>query len=105
MFPTLRASSAHRPLIHFIGKRIWPSSATVSHPHPAAPPEFQKAFSSAGTPSSQTSSSSSKEIFQDFWEAPTRFWSPRHKQLEEVEIDAILVRLPLPLIQLLLLIP
>ncbi|KAH7924842.1 hypothetical protein BV22DRAFT_1012464 [Leucogyrophana mollusca] len=96
MHPSLRVCSAraHRPLISFIGKRVWPSSTGTSHPHPAAPPEFQKAFAAADDAASSTNqgpSSSSAEVFQEFWEAPARFWSPRHRQLEDAEVEAVLV--------------
>ena len=30
-------------------------------------------------------------MFSDFWEAPGRLWQPKVRQLEDVEIDAVLV--------------
>ena len=30
-------------------------------------------------------------MFSDFWEAPGRLWRPKVRQLEDVEIDAVLV--------------
>ncbi|KAH7888127.1 hypothetical protein F5I97DRAFT_1806085 [Phlebopus sp. FC_14] len=96
MHPSLRWSSAraHKPLIKFIGKRVWPSSAGPSHPHPAAPPEYRKSFSEMVPKSSPSSGPFSGEqpAFQDFWDAPSRFWRPKYRELEEVEIDAVLVR-------------
>ncbi|KAJ3712265.1 hypothetical protein C8R42DRAFT_687446 [Lentinula raphanica] len=101
MHPSVRifAERVHTPLIRFLGKRSWPSK--TPHAHPFAPSEFQnknytqfsKGASESGPSASSSSSSSgskSNNAFQEFWEAPERFWKPRVHQLEEVEIDAIL---------------
>ncbi|KAF7294451.1 hypothetical protein MKEN_01437600 [Mycena kentingensis (nom. inval.)] len=86
MFPTRRVL-AHHPLIKFLGKRTWPSGPTPAKGHPAAPPEFQKAFSAvtSGSPASASKSGGGGAL-SEFWEAPRRFW---HRELEESEIDAI----------------
>ncbi|OAX36966.1 hypothetical protein K503DRAFT_801604 [Rhizopogon vinicolor AM-OR11-026] len=84
MHPSLRVL-AHKPLISFIGKRVW--SAVPSHPHPAAPPEWQMSFPQN---SSTAPSSHDHPIFMQFWEAPARFSNPSSRYLEQVEIDAIL---------------
>ncbi|KAJ3826444.1 hypothetical protein F5878DRAFT_565611 [Lentinula raphanica] len=103
MHPSVRifAERVHTPLIRFLGKRSWPSSPETPHAHPFAPSEFQnknytqfsKGASESGPSASSSSSSSgskSSNAFQEFWEAPERFWKPKVHQLEEVEIDAIL---------------
>jgi len=89
--------NARKPLINFIGKRSWPSKSQLQQPHPAAPPELQRAFSdflkkfeASSTPSKKMSGGGSKETFGEFWEAPAKFWSPRVRDLEECEIDAVL---------------
>ncbi|KAF8550259.1 hypothetical protein OG21DRAFT_1487894 [Imleria badia] len=78
MLPSL--PRAHKPLISFIGKRIWPSTLEPAHPHPAAPPEYRKTFSQRTT---------EQPSFRDFWDAPARFWRPKHHELQQFEIDAI----------------
>jgi small subunit ribosomal protein YMR-31 len=78
------------------------TEAQRQHPHPAAPSELQKTFSDFlkkfdASPSSLSNGGGkagergSKETFREFWEAPTRFWRPRVRELEDGEIDAILV--------------
>ncbi|KAF8841320.1 hypothetical protein BDN67DRAFT_877549, partial [Paxillus ammoniavirescens] len=91
MHPSLSLFSAraHKPLITFVGKRTWPSSAGPSHPHPAAPPEYRKTFSGIVQQTSGKSSAREKPMFQDFWDAPARFWRPKHRELEEFEIEVI----------------
>ncbi|KAL4075592.1 hypothetical protein J3A83DRAFT_4369792 [Scleroderma citrinum] len=74
----------HRPLISFLGKRVW--APVAPHPHPAAPPEYRLTFSRPPSPS--TTSPAGNE-FQHFWDAPPRLWNPRYKHLSDVEIDAI----------------
>ncbi|KAF7984836.1 hypothetical protein HWV62_10779 [Athelia sp. TMB] len=71
------------------------------HAHPAAPEELKKAFgdflkkfeaSGSGAKDASTSSKKSesgKEVFGEFWEAPSRFWRPKVRELEEAEMDAI----------------
>ncbi|KAJ4487700.1 hypothetical protein J3R30DRAFT_3787081 [Lentinula aciculospora] len=104
MYPSIRlfAERVHNPLIRFLGKRSWPSSPEAPHAHPFAPAEFKNKnytqFSSgasvaiSSSTSSSSSGSKSRNVFQEFWEAPERLWGPRVHQLEEAEIDAILVR-------------
>ncbi|PPQ79571.1 hypothetical protein CVT25_003453 [Psilocybe cyanescens] len=92
--PTLPSSSfsesAHIPA----------ATPDAPHPHPAAPVELKQRFSeflakhksSESTVSSSSSSESSTNIYNDFWEAPSRFWRPRIRKIEEDEMDAIMVR-------------
>ncbi|KAN0097896.1 hypothetical protein V8E55_002342 [Tylopilus felleus] len=82
------SARAHKPLINFIGKRIWPSSHAPAHPHPAAPPEYRKTFSGA-LQQTLNAGVAEKQSFRDFWQAPTHLWRPRHHELQEFEIDAI----------------
>ncbi|KAG1729072.1 uncharacterized protein EDB91DRAFT_1085854 [Suillus paluster] len=94
MHPSVRVL-AHKPLISFIGKRVWSAAASPSHPHPAAPPEWQKSFSdimqkAAPHSSSRASQSQDHPVVLEFWEAPARFSSPSSRYLDQVEIDAIL---------------
>ncbi|KAG7092606.1 hypothetical protein E1B28_008949 [Marasmius oreades] len=102
MHPTARIFSArvHTPLIRFLGKRDWPSGSETPHVHPAAPTElrnknfsdFSTASSSSQSPnsSSLSSPSSTSKAFKEFWEAPQRLCSPKVRELEEWEIDAVL---------------
>ncbi|KAH0839526.1 hypothetical protein J3R83DRAFT_384, partial [Lanmaoa asiatica] len=102
------SARAHKPLISFIGKRIWPScvyilsvstrlrthSATAlapAHPHPAAPPEYRKTFSGILQQTPNNTRITEQPSFRDFWDAPARFWRPKHHELQEFEIDAIQV--------------
>lgn len=64
-----------------------PIALAPAHPHPAAPPEYRKAFSDVPQHASPEHPS-----FVDFWDAPPRFWQPRHRQLQESEMDVIQVR-------------
>jgi small subunit ribosomal protein YMR-31 len=99
MHTSLRVLNARKPLIHFIGKRSWPSEAGSQSPHPAAPSELQKSFSdfvkkfeassSLSSHSGEGKKGGSKAAFGEFWEAPARFWRPRIRELEDAEIDAI----------------
>ncbi|KAG0695448.1 hypothetical protein DFH29DRAFT_1005476 [Suillus ampliporus] len=94
MHPSVRLLT-HKPLISFIGKRVWPAAAGPSHPHPAAPPEWQKSFSdvtqkAAAPHSSSRAPSQDHPVFLEFWEAPSRFSNPTSRYLDQVEIDAIL---------------
>ncbi|KAI6046526.1 hypothetical protein EDC04DRAFT_2628103 [Pisolithus marmoratus] len=68
----LLAERAHRPLIHFIGRRVWSSRTSL----PA-------------TPAAKQSPAKHKPVFQHYWEAPPRLWNPRYHNLEQAEIDAI----------------
>ncbi|KAF4619161.1 hypothetical protein D9613_005588 [Agrocybe pediades] len=87
------------PLIRFLGKRTWPSTPEAPHPHPAAPSEFKQRFPqflearNNSTSSPAKSSSKSEEtgnIYNEFWEAPARFWKPRVRYIDEKEMDAIM---------------
>jgi len=89
-------------LIRFIGKRIYPSSPDVPHAHAAAPLELQQQFLNKMNSSNPqgiqtkasakyTSSSVNISHYHDFWEAPSRFWKPRVRRLEDQEMDAIMV--------------
>ncbi len=70
------------------------------HAHPAGPADYKKAFSEfvkkfQSSASAFTSSSGKTEakpgVFTEFWEAPSRIWSPRVRALSEAEIEAIAV--------------
>ncbi|PSR72898.1 hypothetical protein PHLCEN_2v11265 [Hermanssonia centrifuga] len=116
MHPTVRLATAatprvHKPLIHFVGKRVWPTTPRPvapepQHPHPAAPADYKEHFSdfvakfkSSGSslqntsPSSAPAKSGAKEsvkVFDDFWQVPARLRSP---ELSEAEMEAITVRI------------
>ncbi|EJF63125.1 hypothetical protein BD309DRAFT_945311 [Dichomitus squalens] len=99
MHPSLRlANQARQPLIRFLGKRQWPSKPEEQHPHPFAPQELKERFgefvkkfqtapaaAASGSGAAKKSSSSAK-VFEEFWQAPSRFW--KH-DLEEWEIDLV----------------
>jgi len=91
---TLFSARGHNPLIRFLGKRTWPSGPESPHPHPAAPTEIQKRFAeftkSSAWSSSADSQNTSKNIHSEFWDAPTRFWRPKVRELEDAEIDVIM---------------
>ncbi|KAF5389824.1 hypothetical protein D9757_003588 [Collybiopsis confluens] len=93
MHPSVRifAERVHTPLIRFLGKRSWPTNPGAPHAHPFAPSEYQtKNYAqSQSNPVSKTKSSN-VNVFQEFWDAPERFWKPRVHELDESEIDAIL---------------
>jgi hypothetical protein len=72
------------------------------HPHPAAPAELKARFSellsrrqASEAPPTSDKASTSSSVFNEFWEAPSRFWRPRMRELEQEEIDAVMVRFPL----------
>ena len=55
-----------------------------------------KKFEASGSGAKEASTSSKKsgsgkEAFGEFWEAPSRFWRPKVRELEEAEMDAISV--------------
>jgi len=94
MHPSLRVLSlqAHRPLIKFLGKRIYPSTPSAPHAHPAAPAEVKSRFSDflkklEASGESSSSSLQSKTVLSEFWEAPERLWK---QDLEEAEMDAVM---------------
>ncbi|KIP10597.1 hypothetical protein PHLGIDRAFT_125463 [Phlebiopsis gigantea 11061_1 CR5-6] len=100
MRPSLRLANAathrvHTPLIRFVGRRQWPSTPEPQHPHPFAPPELQKSFSdflnkfkSSATALSSpgTKKGGSTPVFEDFWQAPERYWKTK---ISEQEMEAI----------------
>ena len=65
------------------------------HPHPYAPAEIIQAFgeflskSQPAAHSSNAKDTGGAQAYEEFWHAPERLW--RH-DIEEVEIEAILVR-------------
>ena len=75
------------------------------HAHPAAPAEYKKNFSdflkkfnsssSASASGSKSPSSKARKedtgAFEEFWQAPTRIWNPRVRNVSEEEMDAVLV--------------
>lgn len=75
----------------------------TQHPHPAAPSEFQNSFgdflkkfqASLTSSPSPSKSGSSGNVVSEFWEAPSRFWKPRIRELEDAEIEAITVSINL----------
>ncbi|KIL67433.1 hypothetical protein M378DRAFT_306616 [Amanita muscaria Koide BX008] len=64
------STRVHQPLIKFLGKRN-PSSERIHQ-------QF-------------TLTSHSGLVFDNFWEAPQRFWHPKLVELEEAEVNAIMV--------------
>ncbi|KAI0687353.1 hypothetical protein C8Q76DRAFT_772228 [Earliella scabrosa] len=98
MHPTLRLANARRPLIRFLGRRQWPSKPEEQHPHPFAPPElkehfaeFVKKFQSAtaslsGPAPAKKSTSANGPVYEEFWQAPARFWK---RELQDWEIDLV----------------
>ncbi|PAV20587.1 hypothetical protein PNOK_0321400 [Pyrrhoderma noxium] len=102
MFPSVARASArtHKPLIHFIGKRQWPSKPEPPTAHPAGPPEYKAHFEDflkkfkqalAGPSSTKASSreTSDSSAYEEFWQAPSRLWNPRVHHLTEAEVEAI----------------
>ena len=76
----------------------------LPRPHPAAPPdivsrfnEFSKHDSEPVTSHSSLKStghtSSASTSFNEFWEAPARFWAPS-RAIDDAEIEAVLVSAP-----------
>lgn len=96
MHPTVRLTIAHRPLIRFLGKRSWPSTPDVQHPHPAAPEELKKSFGEflkkfqSPMKAGGNELSSGTNVYQEYWEAPSKYWNSRVKTISEEEVDAIL---------------
>ncbi|EKD03151.1 hypothetical protein A1Q2_02600 [Trichosporon asahii var. asahii CBS 8904] len=98
------AVRARNPLIKFLGKRSWPTSAAKPAVHPLAPKEIQasfddflKKFSSAAGASVSSGpvagaiplykESSKPADFED-WEAPSYLWQQR--EFSDAEIDAVM---------------
>ncbi|KAH9921563.1 uncharacterized protein BXZ73DRAFT_104446 [Epithele typhae] len=97
MHPSLRLANVHKPMIRFLGKRQWPSHPEPQHAHPFAPPELQQKFSefvkkfqggstSSASSSAAKSKSSGGQVFEEFWQAPARFWK---RELQEWEVDLV----------------
>jgi hypothetical protein len=63
-------------------------------PHPAAPTELKQKFAELLKAINQQSTelSSGSNVYREFWEAPSRFWQPKVRQLTEDEMDSIMVR-------------
>lgn len=124
MHVTLRVCSerVHKPLIHFLGKRSWPTSELPfvltsfriplqyftcvepepPHAHPAGPPDYQAHFQDfmqkvqsykfvSTSPSSSQKHASEQAVYQEFWQAPSRLWNPRIRELSDAEMEAVLV--------------
>ncbi|KZT40693.1 hypothetical protein SISSUDRAFT_1060045 [Sistotremastrum suecicum HHB10207 ss-3] len=88
---------AHRPLIHFLGKRRIPQVAHIAAPHPAGPLEYKehfddflKKFRAEGPKPVELSKSSNVKVYQEFWELPSKYLVGR--DLAQWEIEAIEVR-------------
>ena len=119
MHPTARLAAVHRPLIRFLGKRSWPTSTripgriiarqpngliapTEQRAHPAAPEELKRSFADflrkfqSPVRMNGNGSSSSMHVYQEYWEAPSRYWDSRVKTISEEEIGAVLVSVSLP---------
>jgi len=96
MHPSIRLVAAHRPLIRFLGKRSWPSTPDVQHAHPVAPEELKKSFGGflkkfqSSVKAGGNGSSSGAYVYQEYWEAPSKYWNSRVKTISEEEIDAVL---------------
>ncbi|EPS95904.1 hypothetical protein FOMPIDRAFT_1025595 [Fomitopsis schrenkii] len=104
MHPSLRlcASAAPRqPLIHFVGKRQWKSER--AHPHPLATPDLKSVFTDSlrklqastsessvvgaqGSASPQQAKGGNAQVYQNFWEAPERYWK---RDLNEWEVELV----------------
>jgi len=95
MHPSVRCltTRAHQPLIRFIGKRAYPSTRDVPYAHPAAPFELkQESVNKISKPqgSESTPTRVNSGYYHDLWDAPSRFWQPKVRQLEDAEMDAIM---------------
>ncbi|KAG1753314.1 hypothetical protein EDB19DRAFT_1668544 [Suillus lakei] len=88
MHPSVRVL-AHKPLISFIGKRVWPASAPFS-PSSSCTSRMAKVFSEKAVPHSSPRAPLDHAVFLEFWDVPARFSKPSSRYLEQVEIDAIL---------------
>ena len=69
----------------------------MQHAHPAAPEELKKSFGEflkkfqSPVRTNGNGSSSGARVYQEYWEAPSRYWNSRVKKISEEEIDAVLV--------------
>jgi len=73
------------------------SATEVPHPHPAASPEFREHFADfLKKQLDQASDPICRQrgmTFRYSWEAPLCFWNPRVRELQDLEMEAIMVRL------------
>lgn len=78
----------------------------MQHAHPAAPEELKKSFADflkkfqSPVRTNGNESSPGVHTYQEYWEAPSKYWNSRVKKISEEEIDAVLVSvhlLPMPL--------
>jgi small subunit ribosomal protein YMR-31 len=118
MIPSLRSCAArsHQPLIRFVGKRQWPSGKRLiplhepflipfpatepPHPHPAASAEIREQFADflkkrlgrSSDSATRHGANASTVIYNNFWEAPIKFWKPRVRELDDWEMESIMVR-------------
>jgi small subunit ribosomal protein YMR-31 len=69
----------------------------AQHPHSAAPEQFKISFGEflkkfqSPAKAGGNGSSSGANVYQEYWEAPSKYWSNRVKPISEEEIDAVLV--------------
>jgi len=92
MRPSIRffSARAHQPLIRFLGKRAYPIAPDVPHAHPAAPLVLKQEFVNKISSKPQGLTQLNTSHFHDIWEAPSRFWKPKVRQLEDAEVDAVM---------------
>ncbi|TEB29581.1 hypothetical protein FA13DRAFT_1734793, partial [Coprinellus micaceus] len=89
------ATQFRTPSIRFLGKRHLPSEPDVPHPHPQAPPDYQRVFTNHASSSNPTAaesqaSESTVQTYTNFWEAPSRHWAYRARVPDEAEMEAIM---------------
>lgn len=69
----------------------------MQHAHPAAPEELKKLFGEflkkfqSSTKAVSNGSTSGAQVYQEYWEAPSKYWNSRVKSISDEEIDAVLV--------------
>jgi len=69
----------------------------MQHAHPAAPDELKKSFGEflkkfqSPARTNGDGSSPGAHAYQEYWEAPSKYWNGRMKSISEEEIDAVLV--------------
>ncbi|CAE6390278.1 unnamed protein product [Rhizoctonia solani] len=87
---------AHKPMIHFLGKRTIPAEPHVPAPHPAAPPEarttfeeFRRKFKAYQSPAPRKSKNEDVPVYNDIWDAPSHLWRSR-LVLTEREANAVM---------------
>ncbi|KAJ3539306.1 hypothetical protein NMY22_g4798 [Coprinellus aureogranulatus] len=90
------ATHFRQPSIRFLGKRHLPSEPDVPHPHPQAPPDYQRVFTNHSSSPKSTATQSSEgseagvQTYTYFWEAPSRLWAYRARVPDEAEMEAIM---------------